>query len=424
MVAVERFWQGDRNARMRLDKAPWTLDKICAKAATHLTWLLIAVATGGAFVFYFADAPTLVRQFFDLRGAARRLHLRRHLDRHHLCAWRHRPRAGLHLHVPLAAHPGRDVRSRLAAHLLPRLARRAARPPQAGTSLGGPRRLHRLQACVAVCPMGIDIRDGAQLECIQCALCIDACDEIMDKVGRPRGLIAYDTLRNFAAAGKRRSPSSCCARAWCCTPPPWRSWVIMLTALVLRPDLEVSVLHDRNPIYVRLSEGGLRNGYTVKLLNKLYEPHTFRLALEGLPGASLSIIGVEQQTGPAVTVPPDDLQSLRLYVTLDKEGAAALSGEATDFSLVVTDAADGGRAEHKRPSGGPNDERDGVARQRHRRPACAARSCRLFRRDLLANGSLPATLGKLFKDRVDALALRSSIGAVPTIRGHGSRTPE
>ena len=96
--------------------------------------------------------------------------------------------------------------------------------------------------------------------------------------------------------------------------------VVMLTALLLRPDLEVSVLHDRNPIYVRLSDGGLRNGYTVKLLNKLYEPRTYHLALEGLPGASLSIIGAEHETGPAVTVPPDDLQSLRLYVTLDKQG--------------------------------------------------------------------------------------------------------
>ena len=82
---------------------------------------------------------------------------------------------------------------------------------------------------------------------------------------------------------------------------------IMLTALLLRPDLEVSVLHDRNPLYVRLSDGGLRNGYTVKLLNKLYEPRTYSLALEGLPGATLSIIGPEHHTGPAVTVPPDDL---------------------------------------------------------------------------------------------------------------------
>ena len=208
--------------------------------------------------------------------------------------------------------------------------------------------------CVAVCPAGIDIRDGAQLECIQCALCIDACDEIMDKVGRPRGLIAYDTSCNLAAAGHETIPIKLLRpRVVFYATAMVIVGVVMLTALLLRPDLEVSVLHDRNPIYVRLSEGGLRNGYTVKLLNKLYEPRTYRLALEGLPGANLSIIGAEHQTGPAVTVPPDDLQSLRLYVTLDKEGAAALSGEGTDFSLVVTDAANGGRAEHRATFRGP-----------------------------------------------------------------------
>jgi len=129
--------------------------------------------------------------------------------------------------------------------------------------------------------------------------------------------------------------------------------VIMLTALVLRPDLEVSVLHDRNPIYVRLSDGGLRNGYTVKLLNKLYETRSFRVALQGLPGARVSIIGLEHQADPIVTVPPDDLQSIRLYVTLDKSGAAALGGDATDFSLLVADVADGDHALHKVTFRGP-----------------------------------------------------------------------
>ncbi|HYB06235.1 MAG TPA: 4Fe-4S binding protein, partial [Methyloceanibacter sp.] len=62
MIAVERFWQGDRNERLRLDKAPWSAETLSRKGATHLTWLLIAVVTGGAWVFYFADAPTLARQ--------------------------------------------------------------------------------------------------------------------------------------------------------------------------------------------------------------------------------------------------------------------------------------------------------------------------------------------------------------------------
>jgi polyferredoxin len=123
--------------------------------------------------------------------------------------------------------------------------------------------------------------------------------------------------------------------------------------LMVRPDLEVSVLHDRNPIYVRLSDGGLRNGYTVKLLNKLYEPHAFKIGIDGLPGATLSIIGLEKEADPVVAVPPDDLQTIRLYVTLQKQGAAALSGDSTDFNIVVTDVASGERALHKATFRGP-----------------------------------------------------------------------
>ena len=78
--------------------------------------------------------------------------------------------------------------------------------------------------------------------------------------------------------------------------------VIMLTALMLRPELEVSVLHDRNPLYVKLSDGGLRNGYTVKILNKAYQPRSFRLGVSRLSGATLSIVGQDKQADPLITV--------------------------------------------------------------------------------------------------------------------------
>jgi IG-like fold at C-terminal of FixG, putative oxidoreductase len=112
--------------------------------------------------------------------------------------------------------------------------------------------------------------------------------------------------------------------------------LIMLTALMLRPDLEVSVLHDRNPIYVKLSDGGVRNGYTVKILNKVYEPRDFTIAVRGLPVTTLSVIGYEKEADPVITVPADGLQSVRVYVALDKAGVAALEGPATEFSFVVT----------------------------------------------------------------------------------------
>jgi len=227
-------------------------------------------------------------------------------------------------------------------------------PHKSGQSWEGRGDCIDCRQCVAVCPAGIDIRDGPQLECIQCALCIDACDEIMDKIGRPRGLVAYDTVRNLDAAGTHTVPINLLRpRVILYAAAMALVGVVMLIALLLRPDLDVNVLHDRNPIYVKLSDGGLRNGYTIKLLNKLYQPRSFSIGVTGLPAASLSVVGHDRESNPVVTVPPDQLESLRLYVTLDQSAVAALSDPATEFSFVVTDLADQSAVEHRATFQGP-----------------------------------------------------------------------
>ena len=296
MIAVERFFQGDRNARMRLDKSPWSFETLWRKGATHLSWLLIAIATGGAWVFYFADAPTLARQFLDFDAPmlayvfvglfTATTYLLGGIAREqvciYMCPWP-RIQGGMIDHDSLLISY-RDWRGE------PRGAHKA------GQSWEGKGDCIDCRQCVAVCPTGIDIRNGSQLECIQCGLCIDACDEVMDKVGRPRGLVAYDTIRNLESVGPEILPVHWLRpRVILYATLMAIVGVIMLTALMLRPELEVSVLHDRNPIYVRLSDGGLRNGYTVKILNKLYEPRSFKISLTGLPGAKLSIIGHEHR---------------------------------------------------------------------------------------------------------------------------------
>ena len=354
MIAVERFWQGDRNARLRLDKHPRSFETIWRKSATHFSWLAIAIATGGALVFYFADAPTLAGQLltFDaplvayvfvalftattyvLGGIAREQVCI------YMCPW------------PRIQGAMFDRDSLLITYREWRGEPRG--PHKHGESWVGRGDCIDCQQCVAVCPTGVDIRNGPQLECIQCALCIDACNDIMDKVERPRGLIAYDTLRNLEAAGK----DEVAIRVWRPRTILYAAaiavvGVIMLAALVLRPNLEMNVLHDRNPLYVRLSDGGVRNGYTVKLLNKQYEPHAFRVSIAGLPGGTLSVVGLEHQTTPIVTVPPDAVYAMRLYVSLDKAGVAALPGEPADFAVVVTDVATGAATEHSATFQGP-----------------------------------------------------------------------
>ena len=354
MIAVERFFQGDRNQRLRLDKAPWSAETLSRKGATHLTWLLIAIATGGAWVFYFADAPTLARQLvtFEAPPAAYLFigiftattyvlgGLAREQVCIYMCPWPRIQGAMFDRDSMLITYRGWRGEPR--------------GPHKVGQSWEGRGDCIDCNQCVAVCPTGIDIRNGPQLECIQCALCIDACNAIMTKVERPRGLIAYDTERNLAAAGRETVPIRlvrprtifyAVAMAIVAT--------IMLIALLLRPDLDVNVLRDRNPLYVKLSDGGVRNGYTVKLLNKLYGPRVLGLGIAGLPGAKLSVVGLENDADPVVTVPPDELKSVRLYVTLDKQAVAALGGAAKNFDIVVTDAAIGEHTEHSAIFQGP-----------------------------------------------------------------------
>ena len=354
MIAVERFWQGDRNQRLKLDKAPWSVETLSRKAATHLTWLLIAIATGGAWVFYFADAPTLARQLVTLEAPliaylfigifTATTYVLGGIAREQVCIYM----------CPWPRIQGAmfDRDSMLISYRAWRGEPRG--PHKAGQTWEGRGDCIDCHQCVAVCPTGIDIRNGPQLECIQCALCIDACNEIMDKVERPRGLIAYDTERNLAAAGRETIPNRLVRpRTILYAAAIAVVGAIMLTALLLRHDLDVSVLRDRNPLYVKLSDGGVRNGYTVKLLSKLYEPRGLGLGIDGLPGAKLSVIGFENERNPVVTVPPDELKSVRLYVTLDKQSVAALGGAPKDFNIVVTDAGGGAGTEHSAIFQGP-----------------------------------------------------------------------
>ena len=150
--------------------------------------------------------------------------------------------------------------------------------------------------CVAVCPMGIDIRHGPQLECIQCSLCIDACDQIMDQVGRPRKLIAYDSYRNLEAEshGDRVPIRIIRPRTLLYAGMLAIVTAAMVFAFSRKTVLDVNVVADRNPLFVRLSDGSIRNGYTVRIINKLHDTRPFSIRIEGIPGAHLLTAGQPQ----------------------------------------------------------------------------------------------------------------------------------
>jgi cytochrome c oxidase accessory protein FixG len=169
--------------------------------------------------------------------------------------------------------------------------------------------------------MGIDIRDGLQLECINCALCIDACNEVMAKVGRPRGLIAYDTdlnvmRREQGAPARFRfiRPRTVLYAALLAA-----VGLVMLLALSERASLDLNVLRDRSPPYVRLSDGGVRNGYTVKVINRTNEARRYQLTVDGPAGLALKATGLGQgETMDAFMVESDRVRPIRVFLTLEK----------------------------------------------------------------------------------------------------------
>ncbi|MDW6024816.1 cytochrome c oxidase accessory protein CcoG [Mesorhizobium sp. BAC0120] len=375
-LVIERWVEGDRNARIKLDAAPWTLDKLLKRAAKHCIWLLIAVATGGAWIFYFADAPTLFVDLFEGRAAPVAYStvavltattyvfggLLREQVCTYMCPW---PRIqGAMLDENSLTVTYNDWRGE------PR-SRHAKKALAAGQSVGD---CVDCNACVAVCPMGIDIRDGQQFECITCALCIDACDAVMDKLGKERGLISYATLSDYnanmalATAGGAYAVDPTLVRgedgrlsgkvthfhighifrlrtyiylgAWTLV------GAVLLYALLTRERLELNVLHDRNPQFVTLSDGSIRNGYTVKILNMIPEPRTIIVTLQGLRGANMSAVGIDQPEGRSfdVRVEPDRLKKLQVFVRLP---ADAIGDEHETFKFVVQDKASYEAAEYE-----------------------------------------------------------------------------
>jgi cytochrome c oxidase accessory protein FixG len=357
MVLAERLWQGDRNARIRLDASPWTFEKVWKKTATHLTWLVIAAATGGALVFYFRDAPTLAMElvtgtaptiayvFAGLFTATTYLlgGIAREQVCIYMCPWPRIQAAMFDKDSLLISYRGYRGEPR--------------GPHKKGQPWEGRGDCIDCKACVAVCPMGIDIRDGVQLECIQCALCVDACNEIMDRVDRPRNLIAYDTFRNLDAASHHELAPLRIVRPRTVLYSALIAVVfgIMAWAWISRSVLDINVLHDRQPLYVQLSDGGLRNGYMVKILNKLQQQRSFKLSTEDLPGAKLAIIGINDAS-ENIDVLTANLRALKVLVTVPKDDVDKLSGASTPFQFVVTDTTDHTRTYHEAVFLGPNND--------------------------------------------------------------------
>ncbi|MEM7074931.1 MAG: 4Fe-4S dicluster domain-containing protein [Pseudomonadota bacterium] len=402
-IVVERWVEGDRNARVRLWNAGWSARKIRLRVSKWLLWLLISVATGGAWVFYFADAPALARDLATLQAPlvayssvgilTATTFIFGGFMREQVCIymcpwpriqgammdddtltigyrdWRGEPRGkgkrrremaqNAQLEAEFATS---DAAERIAAEEAARgrgVAAYAATPyPGKPAAVTAPDAAHRpgdpgpgdcidCMACVNVCPMGIDIRDGQQMECITCGLCIDACDDIMAKIGKPRGLIDYLALSD---EGRERTGE-----------PPRPAWqhvfrvrtiiyfilwslfgLALVWALFIRSDLDLSVEKVRNPQFVTLADGSIRNAYTARIKNLTGEDRQFRVLLH-----SDTVLRIDVETpGPErnhVIVPANETLVARIYVLARPDDPAA-SQDVTPLSLWVEDVNGDGRS--------------------------------------------------------------------------------
>ncbi len=345
-ILVERWVEGDRNARLRLHRQKkLDLRKIRLRATKWVLWLLIGMATGGAWVFYFTDAPSLAMDLVTLNA--------------HPVAY-----TTIGVLTATTFFFGGFAREQICIYACPWPRIQAAMMDEDTLTVGyrewrGEPRKHSqavkdgtpagdcidCMACVNVCPMGIDIREGQQLACITCALCIDACDDMMEKIGKPRGLIDYMALSDEANERAGGAPR-----------PIWKHilrprtmlytglWsfvgILLVFALFIRSDIDMTVAPVRNPTFVMLSDGSIRNTYDVRLRNKHGEARDFHLSLTSEAPLQIDLEGTDTLR---VQVPADSTYLQRVYV-IAKAGSQPAQDERTDLRLWVEDLQSAERA--------------------------------------------------------------------------------
>ena len=336
---IERMVEGDRRERLKKREASLNVRRAAEIIIKHAIWIILSLAIGTAAVLYFGDAPAMMREMatgesdvvlysiiasiaatvYGLGGFFRETMCKA------MCPW---PRLqGAVWDAKALTVTYRDFRGEPRMSVKKAEELRAAQKP-AGDCVD-------CNLCVAVCPMGIDIRNGPSLACINCGLCVDACDGVMHKIGRPRGLIDFMSWTEVEQA-KRGEDSV--------RPKLWRPKTIALAASLagfmvlggianaMRTDLAVRVDHDRNPIAVKLSDGRVRNGYTLRVTNKANEERRFRVELEGCSSLQLAMPGAASTS--EIDLPADTDREIRLTLA----GPGGAEGPVT---FVVTDLASG-----------------------------------------------------------------------------------
>lgn len=365
-IWIEHLVQGERPARVRLYRQPWEREKFLKLGATHALWMLASFWTAMTFVAYFAYAPELVVDFFTGQAAAAAYitvtilalstYAAAGLMREQVCTYvcpYGRFQSVMYEAETLAVHYDAKRGEATLGRAVVRAGRgimserrRVARPVQEGAA---ERRRVQLSVaeralaerhaqgygdcvdcglCVQVCPVGIDIRDGLQYKCISCGLCIDACNTIMDSFGFPRGLIRYDSEKNLAAA-QPEAPRL-----------HWKRLKIvgygvalllmsayLVYSIATRGSFDRVVTQIRQPLYVVLSNGDIRNRYQIRITNKAGMEQSYRIGVRGVPESAIDLGNFDE-----IVVKPGHSGLVQASVRLSPEVAKA----TRQFELVIT----------------------------------------------------------------------------------------
>ena len=290
---IEKWVEGDRSARIKLDNGPTNARKIRLKTTKHALWIAFSLWTGFTFVGYFTPIHGLLGKVSQLDPASSFWVLFYGFATYGNAGWL-REQVCKYM-CPYARFQSAmfDKDTLIISYDAERGEARGKRPKGSDYKAEGLGDCIDCTMCVQVCPVGIDIRNGLQYECIGCAACIDACDSIMDKMSYPRGLIRYTSENALKHQYVEHDLVKHIAR------PRVLMYGLVLTvalsatvtALLLRQPIKVNLAHDRVALVRETDEGWLENSYRMQIENADEKAHTYRITAEGLPGMKWQVEG-------------------------------------------------------------------------------------------------------------------------------------
>lgn len=334
---IERRFEGDRSARMRLDQSPLSLEKFARKGGKHLAWVVLALWTGFTFVGYFTPIRELAGSvgqgstgpwetfwilFYGLATWGNAGFLREQVCKY-MCPYARFQSAMF------------DKDTLIVTYDAQRGEPRGARSRKADLKTLGLGECVDCSLCVQVCPTGIDIRKGLQYECIGCGACADVCDTVMDKVGYPRGLVRYSTQNAVAQGWKRQQILQHLVRPRILVYTALLGILTigLLVSLALRTPLKVDVVRDRAALARIVPGGKLENIYRLQIMNATERVQNYRVSVRGINGVELAEGADRFAVGPA------QARWVALHVHLPIN-AAAPGSHPIVFEIQSVDAAD------------------------------------------------------------------------------------